>query len=96
MSLFFFLRPSPGGSGRSPPKEAYGGSNPSGRVGRKGDVRMSGKRYAEFFANGEHFTVEDYGENGFALYCEDSFVTELETPDERIAYEAALGYESAR
>lgn len=57
---------------------------------------MSGKRYAEFFVNGEHFTVEDYGENGFALYCEDSFVTELETPDERIAYEAALGYESAR
>ena len=57
---------------------------------------MSEKRYAEFFVNGEHFTVEDDGENGFALYCEDSFVTELETPDETAAYEAALSYEAAR
>ena len=57
---------------------------------------MSEKRYAEFFVNGEYFTVEDDGENGFVLYCEDSFVTELETPDETAAYEAALSYEAAR
>ena len=38
---------------------------------------MSEMIYAEFFVNGEKFTVEDYGETGYALYCEDSVVTEL-------------------
>ena len=57
---------------------------------------MSERIYAEFFVNGEKFTVEDYGENGYALYCEDSFVTELSSSDEAEAYEEALEYERQR
>lgn len=57
---------------------------------------MSERIYAEFFVNGEKFTVEDYGETGYALYCEDSFVKELSSSDEAEAYEEALEYERQR
>lgn len=56
---------------------------------------MEERIYASFFVNGEHFTVEDY-DQGYALYCEESFVTELDTPDEAAAYEKALEYETKR
>lgn len=57
---------------------------------------MSEMIYAEFFVNGEKFTVEDYGETGYALYCEGSFVTELSSSDEAEAYEEAINYEKQR
>lgn len=36
------------------------------------------------------------GETGYALYCEDSFVTELSSSDEAEAYEEAINYEKQR
>lgn len=56
---------------------------------------MKNTIYMDFIIE-EHFTVEDYGENGFALFCEGSFVTELETLDETEIYAEAVAYEAAR
>lgn len=57
---------------------------------------MYDKIYHEFFINHEKFTVEDYGDDGFALFCEDSFVCELESDDIRAAQSAAVAYEKRR
>lgn len=52
--------------------------------------------YFDFFMNHERFTVEDYGDGGYAVFCEDSFVAEIEAPDKNLAYAAARDYECAR
>lgn len=48
--------------------------------------------YFDFFMCNEHFTVEDYGDNGYALYHEGMFVKELASTDLSEAYAAAKNY----
>lgn len=48
--------------------------------------------YNDFFMMNEHFTVEDYSKNSYALYHEDMFVTELDSTDPSDAYAAARDY----
>lgn len=52
--------------------------------------------YYDFFIKNEKFTVENYAENSYALFCEDSFVCELNTLDRKEAYAKALEYETKR
>lgn len=53
---------------------------------------MTDTIYFDFFMIGEHFTVEDYAENSFALYHEDCFVAELPDLERDTAYDAAFTY----
>ena len=42
---------------------------------------MNDTVFLDFFYNGEHFTVEDYSENGKAIYHEERFVEEIKGGD---------------
>lgn len=48
--------------------------------------------YADFFMMNEHFTIEDYSGNSYALYHEGMFVKELASTDRSEAYDAARDY----
>lgn len=58
---------------------------------------MDEKKYQSFYIEHEHFTVEDYGENQFALYCEESFVELIDNPNDNLeSLKKALAYERKR
>ena len=48
--------------------------------------------YFDFFMCNEHFPVEDYGDNGYAVFNEGCFVAEIPSPDTKEAYSAASKY----